>query len=209
MAGRIGTDEAGKGDFFGYLTVAGVYVDGATEEKLKRASVRDSKTLSDKKVVNLEKLVKKTCPHDVVKISPERYNKLYAEVKNLNKLLGWAHARAIENLLHKVECGIVISDQFGDKKFIEERLMEKGRKVRLIQKTHAESDIAVAAASILARAEFLRSLEKLSNYSGFRLPKGATNVTETAKKISKKYGIDFLDKVAKTHFKTMEKIQLE
>ncbi|MFH1125838.1 MAG: ribonuclease HIII [Candidatus Altiarchaeota archaeon] len=208
MAGRIGTDEAGKGDFFGYLTVAGAYVDEKTAAELVAAGVRDSKTLSDNRVMSLEKLVKERCKHDVVRISPEKYNKLYLKVGNLNKLLGWAHARVIENLLQKVDCKTVISDQFGDKEFLEGRLMEKGRTINLIQKPHAEEDVAVAAASILARAEFLRSLERLSTQIGFRLPKGATNVIETARKISEKYGIEFLSKVAKTHFKTMEKIRL-
>jgi ribonuclease HIII len=206
MACRIGTDEAGKGDFFGYLTAAGVYVSDKTAELLACQGVKDSKKLSDRQIFILEEFVKKTCPHEVVKISPEKYNQLYSKLENLNKLLGWAHARVIENLLSKVECMLVISDQFGDKNFLEERLMEKGRKVKLVQKTHAESDVAVAAASILARAEFLRTLEGLSNYSGFKLPKGATNVIDTAKKISSKKGREFLNKVAKTHFKIMEQV---
>ncbi|MBM3309142.1 MAG: ribonuclease HIII [Candidatus Altiarchaeales archaeon] len=206
MVARIGTDEAGKGDFFGYLTVGGVYADDKTADLLASHGVKDSKRLSDRQVFILEEFVKKTCAYEVVKISPEKYNQLYAKLGNLNTLLGWAHARVIENLLNKVDCSLVVSDQFGDKNFLEERLMEKGRKVKLVQKTHAESDIAVAAASILARAEFLRTLEGLSNYSGFRLPKGATNVVDTARKISKKHGREFLSKVAKTHFKTMEEV---
>lgn len=206
MVDRIGTDEAGKGDFFGYLTVAAVYVDDATEGWLVKQGVRDSKKLSDRMVMILEQVVKKTCPHEVVKISPEKYNKLYAELKNLNKLLGWAHARAIENLLHKVHCNTVIADQFGDKKFIEDRLMQEGREVLLVQKPHAEEDVAVAAASILARAEFLRSLKALSSYAGLTLPKGATNVLDAAEKISRNHGREFLNKLAKTHFKTMKKL---
>jgi len=206
MVARIGTDEVGKGDFFGYLTIGGVYVDDKTAILLACKGVKDSKKLSDRQVFILEEVVKKTCPHEVVKISPERYNQLYSNFGNLNKLLGWAHARVIENLLNKVDCSLVISDQFGDKNFLEERLMEKGRKINLVQKTHAESDIAVAAASILARAEFLRSLESLSEHCGFKLPKGSTKVVEIAKKISKKNGREFLNKIAKTHFKTMEQI---
>lgn len=206
MAGRIGTDESGKGDFFGYLTVAGVYVDDATEVFLAGRGVRDSKKLSDKRVMALEEVVKKTCPYDVVRISPEKYNKLYSKTKNLNRLLGWAHARAIENMLRKVDCGMVIADQFGDKKFIEESLMKEGRKVTLVQMPRAEKDAAVAAASILARAEFLRSLKNLSGYAGFTLPKGASNVLDAAKRVYMEHGREFLDKVAKTHFKTMEKL---
>jgi len=204
---RIGTDEAGKGDFFGYLTVAGVYVDDKKAKALLKEGVRDSKKLSDRQVNTLEKLIRRTCPHDVVKISPEKYNKLYQRMRNLNKLLGWAHARVIENMLGKVECDTVISDQFGDKRFIEERLMDEGRKVSLIQRPRGESDTAVAAASILARAEFLRGLESLSGVCGFKLPKGSTNVVDAAKKVSEKHGKDFLEKVAKTHFKTMKEVR--
>ena len=206
MAARIGTDEAGKGDFFGFLTVAAVYVDDAAESMLAAAGVKDSKLLSDAQVMALEKLVKEACPFDVVRISPGRYNRLYAKLRNLNTLLGWAHARAIENLLQKVNAPMVIADQFGDKRILEESLMQKGRRVQLIQKTHAESDVAVAAASILARAEFLRTLGALSKSCGMKLPKGAAHVVEAARKIARENGRMFLNEVAKTHFKTMKKL---
>ena len=206
MNARIGTDEAGKGDFFGYLTVAAVYVDEETESMLTAAGVKDSKLLSDAQVMRLERLVKKTCPFDVVRISPERYNRLYAKLKNLNTLLGWAHARAIENLLQNVGCKTVIADQFGNKRILEESLMKKGRTVHLVQKTHAESDVAVAAASILARAEFLRTLDALSKSCRIKLPKGAAHVVETARNIARTRGREFLNAVAKTHFKTMKKL---
>jgi ribonuclease HIII len=206
MAARIGTDEAGKGDFFGCLAVAAVYVDENTEDKLRTAGVKDSKLLSDTKVIALSKVIRASCPNEIVKITPRRYNQLYAKVGNLNKMLAWAHARAIENLLGRTSCTTVITDQFADKKLLEGELMEKGRKITLIQKHRAETDIAVAAASVLARAEFLKNLKDLSEQSGITLPKGATHVIEAARKLIAKHGKDYLPQVAKTHFKTMEKL---
>ena len=205
---KLGTDESGKGDYFGYLVVAGVIVDENKELLLKALRVRDSKLLSEKQIFFLSAKIKKLCKYNIVKISPEKYNELYDKMKNLNKLLAWAHARVIENLLEKYNVDVVISDQFGDKKFLEHALMKKGKKVKLIQKIRAESEISVAAASILARAEFLLTLRKLSkqyfnnpNY----LEKGA-DVENLAKKIVEKHGLQILDKIAKRHFRITKKI---
>lgn len=203
---RIGTDEAGKGDYFGYLVVAGVYVNPKTEKLLKYYGVRDSKRLSDNRIADIAKLIKKSCPYDIVKISPKRYNSLYAKLQNLNVLMAWAHARVIENLLLKVKCNLVVSDQFGDKKFLEDRLMNEGRKIKLVQKFKAESDIAVAAASILAREYFLKSLARLSVKHKMKLPRGATHVVAAGRDLVKEHGSDILDETAKKHFKTSNKI---
>ncbi len=204
--GRIGVDEAGKGDYFGYLVVGAVYVDEKTEPLLHKLGVKDSKMLSDSAVKEMAAKIKKTCLYEIVKISPERYNVIYKKFKSLNKLLAWGHARAIENLLGKAHCDTVITDKFADEKFLRESLFEKGRKAKVIQKISGESDIAVAAASILARNEFLASLRMLGREVGFVLPKGATHVEETAKQAVEKYGVDILDKIAKMHFKTTKRV---
>ena len=203
--GHIGVDESGKGDYFGYLVVAAVYVDD-NENLLKDMGVRDSKMITDMKIIELDKQIRKTCKYDVVKISPERYNMIYKKFKSLNKLLAWGHARAIENLLGKVDCDLVITDKFGDEKFLREALFEKSKKIKIIQRTKAESDTAVAAASIIARAEFLRTLRQLGRMVGFVLPKGATHVEDAAREISKKYGKDMLSNVAKMHFKITKRL---
>jgi ribonuclease HIII len=145
--GWIGTDEAGKGDYFGPLVVAGVYVTDATTILLRQIGVRDSKTLSDKRIGGLSAEIRRTCPVEVVAISPQRYNQMYANIRNLNRLLAWAHARVIENLLQHIDCQRVISDQFGDARFLQRALMEEGKRVRLVQRPRAEDDPAVAAAS--------------------------------------------------------------
>lgn len=203
---RIGVDEAGKGDYFGFLAAAAVYADDGMEKKLAALGVKDSKLLSDSAIKALAPKIKKTCPHDIVRISPEKYNVLYEKFRSLNKLLAWAHARAIENLLGTIACDTVIIDKFGDERLVKDMLFEKGKKVKLIQRINAEQDLAVAAASVLARDAFLTTLRGLGREVGFVLPKGATHVEDTAKKIVELHGEDGLRFVAKMHFKITKRI---
>ncbi len=205
---RIGIDESGKGDYFGPLVIAAVYVDATTQGELKLMEVRDSKKISDGRILEMAPDIKTICPHSVIAIGPQKYNELYAKIKNLNRLLAWGHAKALENLLERgVTCERAISDQFGDARLILNALQEKGRKIVLEQRTKAESDLAVAAASILARAEFLLRLKRLSNEVGTTLPKGASPAVElAAKMIIKKHGRKRLESVAKLHFKTTQSI---
>jgi ribonuclease HIII len=205
----IGTDESGKGDYFGPLVSAGVYVDEQTAKDLMAYGVKDSKELSDSKNSELAHKVAKICKgrFAIIEISPEKYNDLYEQLKrekkNLNTLLAWGHAKAIEEILSKVDCKVAIADQFADESFILGKLQEKGKKIELIQMHKAEQNIAVAAASILARARFLEKLSKLSNEYKIDLPKGASQtVIENAKKVVDMYGEETLRKVAKLHFKT-------
>lgn len=205
---RIGIDESGKGDYFGPLVIAAVYVDATTHGELKLMEVRDSKKLSDGRILEMAPDIKTICPHSVIAIGPKKYNELYTKINNLNRLLAWGHAKALENLLERgVTCERAISDQFGDERFILNALQEKGRTIVLEQRTKAESDLAVAAASILARAEFLFRLKRLSAEVGTTLPKGASPAVElAAKMIIKKHGRERLDSVAKLHFKTTQSI---
>ncbi len=205
----IGTDESGKGDYFGPLVSAAVYVDERSAKDLIEYGIKDSKKLSDGKNLELAQEVAKICKgrFAIIEISPEKYNDLYEqfkkEKKNLNTLLAWGHAKAIEEILSKVDCKVAIADQFADESFILGKLQEKGKKLKLIQMHKAEHNIAVAAASILARARFLEKLSKLSNEYKIDLPKGASQtVIENAKKVVDMYGKETLRKVAKLHFKT-------
>lgn len=205
---RIGIDESGKGDYFGPLVIAAVFVDAITQGELKLMGVRDSKKLSDGRILEMAPDIKTICPHSVIAIGPQKYNELYAKIRNLNRLLAWGHAKALENLLERgVTCERAISDQFGNERLILNVLQEKGRKIVLEQRTKAESDLAVAAASILARAEFLLRLKRLSGEVGTTLPKGASPAVElAAKMIIKKHGRERLESVAKLHFKTTQSI---
>ncbi len=205
---RIGIDESGKGDYFGPLVIAAVFVDGTTQGELKLMEVRDSKKISDGRILELAPDIKTICPHSIIAIGPKKYNELYSKIKNLNRLLAWGHAKALENLLERgVACERAISDQFGDERLILNALQEKGRKIVLEQRTKAESDLAVAAASVLARAEFLIRLKQLSGEVGTTLPKGASPAVErAARMIIKKHGQERLGSVAKLHFKTTQAV---
>ncbi len=204
---RIGIDESGKGDYFGPLVIAAVFVDATTQGELKLMAVRDSKKISDGRILEMAPDIKTICPHSVIAIGPQKYNELYAKIKNLNRLLAWGHAKALENLLERVPCERAISDQFGNERLILNALQDKGRTIVLEQRTKAESDLAVAAASILARAEFLLRLKRLSNEVGTTLPKGASPTVElAARMVIKKHGQDRLGHVAKLHFKTTQAV---
>lgn len=204
---RIGIDESGKGDYFGPLVIAAVFVDATTQRELALMQVRDSKKIADGRILEMAPDIKTICPHSVIAIGPQKYNELYAKIKNLNRLLAWGHAKALENLLERVTCERAISDQFGDERLILNALQDKGRKIVLEQRTKAESDLAVAAASILARAEFLLRLKRLSSEVGTTLPKGASPSVElAAKMIIKKHGRERLGTVAKLHFKTTQTV---
>lgn len=204
-AGHVGVDESGKGDYFGPLVIAACYV--GPEHLAELEGVKDSKKLTDPIALKLATVIRRTCPHSVVAIGPAKYNELYIKFKNLNKLLAWGHARAIENVLDQCSASLVISDQFADPAGLKRQLFEKGRMVELRSMVRAESDIAVACASVLARAEFLTRLKRLGDEFGMILPKGAgPQVLEAGKRLVADRGSDALAKVAKLHFKTTQQL---
>jgi ribonuclease HIII len=208
---HFGIDESGKGDFFGPLVIAGVYVDRDVARKFLDAGIQDSKRIgSDKRIRDLAKLIRTTpgAIGDTVTIGPERYNDLYEKFGNLNSLLGWGHARVIENLLaRKPDCPRALSDKFADASVIEKALLKHAQKIRLDQRTKAESDLAVAAASILAREAFIDWLERHGKSAGVRLGRGVSaEVKEAARKVVAAGGPEALGKVAKLHFRTAHEV---
>ena len=214
---RIGVDESGKGDFFGPLSIAGVYVNEKVIAAWKEIGIRDSKNISsDKRISDLAELIRKTpgCVVDSVVVGNEAYNRLYAKMKSVNTLLAWGHARVIENLMGKryqmnpppVKA---ISDQFAaSKSVIEKALMAQGKEIQLVQRHKAEEDIAVAAASILARDAFVKGLAKLEKDFSLKLPKGASAAVDAAaKEFVAARGAGELQKVSKLHFRTALRAQ--
>jgi len=204
---HFGIDESGKGDFFGPLVIAGAYVDRGIARKLLDAGVQDSKRISsDARIRTLAQTIRKTTGGliDMVLIGPGRYNELYEKFGNLNKLLGWGHARVIENLLaKKPDCPRALSDQFADARVVEQSLLRHGRKIDIDQRTKAESDVAVAAASILAREGFISWLDRQGKALGVRLDRGVSaEVKATAEKLVAEKGPQILHEVAKVHFRT-------
>jgi ribonuclease HIII len=214
---RIGVDESGKGDFFGPLCIAGVYLNESMVQAWKDAGVRDSKNISsDKKIADVAAMIRKTpgCVWDRVVIGNEAYNRMYHQMGSVNKILAWGHARVIENLLakkHQMNPPPIkaISDQFAsDKKVIEKALMTLGKGFQLVQRHKAEEDLVVAAASILARDEFVKGLAKLEKQFEVKLPKGASAAVDaTAKKFVEEHGPENLAKIAKMHFRTALRAQ--
>lgn len=200
---RIGINEAGKGDFFGPLCIAGVYAEGEDIYRLKSLGVRDSKSISDQNILSLGKKIRKQYPHHVIKLNPFKYNELYNNFKNLNHLLAWGHAATIGTLVEKTGCKNVLIDQFAAKHVVETALKKRNLKIDLTQRHRGEEDLVVAAASILARETFLEGLDELSREYGLKLPKGASSaVIRAGESFLRKHGKDAFVHVAKLHFKT-------
>ena len=206
----VGTDEAGKGDYFGSLAVAGVYVDPEIREILHTLGVRDGKRLSDSQVRKLAQEIRIHCGEciSLVELEPSEYNERYDTFRrggqNLNNLLASLHAEVILNLLNEYgDCRHVLVDRFAKEEVLATRLRSTmNPSIELVQMPKAESDIAVAAASIVARDAFLQGLEQLSKDYQIQLPKGAFQVIDTGKQFVKRHGVKALHHVAKWHFRT-------
>lgn len=211
---HFGIDESGKGDLFGPLVIAGVYVDKGIARQLINIGVMDSKRIgSDNRIRALAEEIRRTpgLIYNVVLIGPQKYNSLYEKFANLNDLLAWGHARVIENLLEaKPDCKRSLSDKFANENVIKRALLKQGRLIQIDQRTKAESDIAVAAASILAREKFVQWLDRANKQFGIVLPKGVSAAVKTAAQaLVAKHGFDALQSAAKTHFRTAAEIMRE
>ncbi|MGI5870149.1 MAG: ribonuclease HIII [Kiritimatiellia bacterium] len=212
LAPHMGIDESGKGDFFGPLVIAAAYTNEEIARQFREIGVKDSKSISsDKQALAIAAKIRGVLGpnrYTVVRIGNATYNRLYAKMRSVNRLLSWGHARCIENLLATIpSCPKAISDQFGNKESVQRALMQKGRSIELVQRHRAEADIAVAAASILAREGFLASLRQLEKQHGQPFPKGASpQVREAAGNLVKAKGPEILVETAKCHFKTLDAV---
>jgi len=218
-----GSDESGKGDYFGPLVVACCYVDESIAEELRTMGVKDCKQMSDKSVLAVGSKIRHLLGPQrwaFVKIGPAAYNRLYAKIRNVNRLLAWAHGTCIESLLEKQPaCPRVVVDQFAPTETVIKRsLKERGRKIVVDQHHKAESDIAVAAASVVARELFLRDL--VAGLPGYGLdaateddpigaiPKGSSDprIRELAEACVKRNGPAWIMDHCKAHFQTTDKV---
>ena len=211
---HMGVDESGKGDYFGPMVIAAAYIDETLIEPMRDLDVKDSKNISsDKKAMFIGGELRKLLGHRfaLVTIGPAAYNRLYSKMHSVNRILAWGHARAIEDLLAKVPtCPKAISDQFGSKESVERALMQKGRGIELIQRHKAESDPAVAAASILAREAFLRALQNMEKTYGTEIKKGASAaVRQVAVALARAKSPNVLLQTVKCHFKTTDDVLAE
>ena len=209
----VGSDESGKGDFFGPLVVAAVLVDTTIAEELIKAGVKDCKILTDKEVQRLAPIIKNLAPINVVlALKPDMYNYRYEQLrlekKNLNHLLANGHISAIRKaVLQRTDCKYALVDQFSIHSGIREALESEFPDLIVVEQKRAEADIAVAAASVLARERFLTLMAELSILAGRALPKGGgETATAQAQEIKNKFGIKILEKLVKKHFSNYKKI---
>jgi len=203
----VGVDESGKGDFFGPLVVAAFLASDDTCDQLEKAGVRDGKKLSNNRALVLDEYLRANFTHHVVIIDPEKYNASYKVIRNLNKLLANGHTEAITGILKKHKADLIIVDQFGKPELIEEAMEGSGFTVDINQRFRGEQVMQVAAASILARAAFIREINRLSGEYYLEIPKGAAaQVDRVGREFVRLYGIEALPKVAKIHFKNYGRI---
>jgi ribonuclease HIII len=203
----IGVDESGKGDFFGPLVVAAFLASDSDREHLEDCGVRDGKLISSNRILKIDVRLREHFPHFVLAIDPASYNTTYRTVRNLNKLLAEGHARVIDAVLSDHHAELVVSDKFGKAELVENALASRERAVSLKQLVRGERIVQVAAASILARAAFIRAMNDLSEKYGFEIPRGASpKVDEAAREIVRRYSIEELAGISKTHFKNYQRV---
>ena len=209
-----GSDESGKGDFFGSLVVAAVVVDNSTADKLRAAGVKDCKLLTDKKILELEDIIKASVvDYSVLELKPRVYNLRYEQVAaqggKLNQLLGYGHVAALSRVLEKHEdCHSALIDQFTTSMVNIRALKQRFPQCDVRQQPKAESNLAVAAASVLARAQFLHTMAALAAEAGVQeLPKGGgAQATACARELAAKYGKEALRNYVKLHFANYQRV---
>jgi ribonuclease HIII len=200
----VGSDECGKGDYFGPLVVVGVRVEADERSKLRAGGVRDSKELSDDTALRLGAALRTQFPHAIARLDPPKYNATWQRPGQLNDMLADLHGEVIRKLARP---GIhVLVDQFANERVMKQRVV--GLDIHLEQRTRAESEPAVAAASIIAREEYLLALRALSEEFGVDLHKGAGPPTDSsAQRFVALHGLEALGRVAKLHFKNTQRIR--
>jgi len=199
----LGTDEAGKGEWYGPLIVECVALNPKEIDEFRKLGVKDSKKLEKRRLLDLgDRLVRLKFIRKPLILMPETYNRSYRkfqlEGKTLNDLMAWAHARAIKDLIGKLEYERlkVIIDKF-DLKKTEFRLGDLDREgIKVIQKTKGESEIPVATASILAKYIFEKQVDELDRKFSINLRKSRPD--EIPREV--------LPRVAKIHFKNVRKV---
>lgn len=203
---HIGSDESGKGDCFGPLVVAALYLPQKEIDRVREWGVRDGKQLNESQIFSLEEKLISHYSYSICTLLPAEYNARYAQVRNLNQLLATLHRQVLSQLYaQNPSCEYLFVDQFATGIDLHSWLPEQS-KVHLIQKTGGERFPAVAAASILARAQFLRSLKQLSSQFGLSLPRGAVSapIHSAGRQFLSDWGKERLAEVAKIHFRPVK-----
>lgn len=208
----IGSDEVGTGDYFGPITVAAVYADRKSIPLLKELGVKDSKHLKDPQIMKIAAELKHAVPFTLLVLDNEKYNKLQAKGMSQGKIKAYLHNLALTKLIEKIkpeQAEAVLVDQFAQPdvffRYLEGQVLFSADQIYL--STGAESlHVSVAAASILARAAFVKKFEALSKEAGFVIPKGAGPAVDlAAAKLIEAKGIDILQSFTKLHFANTDK----
>ncbi len=209
----IGSDESGKGDFLGPLVVCAFLIEKKNEKYLSQIGVMDSKKILDKNIIEIGEKLMRAFPnkYQVITLNPIKYNELYenfrSQNKKLNELLGWMHGKAISSILENSKVDGILIDKFSKKDVVKSSLLSL-KKLKLTHQIKAESDPAVAAASIIARYHFIKKMEQLSIQYNMKFPKGASSkVKKFAQEFKKKYGKEKLTEICKIHFKTYSELK--
>ena len=205
---HAGLDESGKGDFFGPVIAATVIADKSAIEEWRKAGAQDSKKMAESKIIELDRLIRETKGAAVATCfcrTMTRYNELMGRPgANLNRLLAWQHATALSDALARKPVKWGLLDQFSEQPLVQRELAKKEIKdFELRMRTKAEEDPVVAAASIVARAEYVRQMHALSKKFGAKLQKGAGPLVKAqAEEIIRQFGAPALRDFAKLHFRT-------
>ncbi len=212
---HAGLDESGKGDFFGPVIAATVIADKSAIEAWRKAGAQDSKKMAESKIIELDRLIRETKGAEVETCfcrTMARYNELMGRPRaNLNRLLAWQHATALAGALARKPVPWGLLDQFTEQPLVQRELAKKEvGNFELRMRTKAEEDPVVAAASVVARAEYVRQMHALSQKFGAKLQKGAGPlVKQQAHEIIRKFGAPALGDFAKLHFRTAYEVVAE
>lgn len=209
----VGSDEVGTGDFFGPIIVTASYVSKDKINLINDLGVKDSKKLTDEKILKIAPTLIKEIPYVTYTLNNKDYNSYQNKGYNMNKIKAILHNKVLYCITHKEEkypYDKIVVDQFVYPRKYFEHIMEATEKVTDITfTTKAESKCAsVAVASVISRYFFLMKMNELSNELGLTIPKGANDIVDqVGKEIVEKYGFDKLEEIAKLNFKNTEKIK--
>jgi len=204
---RLGSDEVGKGDYFGPVVVVCAYVPPEERERARKLGVTDSKNLADDSILRIAGAISHFVPYELISLPPSEYNRRWESLRNINHLLAELHAEAMVKLSARLGKREVLLDKFADPARLRVEVAKLGADLDVVARTKAEANVSVAAASILAREAFLEGLKSLSDEAGLDLPKGASDLVITAaRKFVRIHGPAKLSQFAKVHFRTTERV---
>lgn len=208
----IGSDEVGTGDYFGPIVVTASYVNRKDIEFLESLGVRDSKMITDEKILKIAPELIKKIPHVTVILTNEQYNNMHNKEVNMNAIKAIMHNKVLYELINKNAYNYdkIVVDQFVYPQKYYDHLKKSKYIVKNISFTTKAEDkcLSVACSSVISRYIFLSEIDKMGKRYGEKILLGAGNdVDELAKKLKNKYGTCELKNLVKLNFKNTEKIQ--